>query len=62
MVEELWKCFIINPSELLYHVVEELSEGSPVLLLFEPESVEVQTQGGPVSVIMAPGEKIWNLF
>ena len=41
---------------LLDHLVEELPECSPVLLLLEPEGVEVETEGGPVGVVVTPGE------
>jgi hypothetical protein len=36
-----------------YHVIEELPEGAPVLLLLEPEGVEVQAEGGPICIVMS---------
>jgi hypothetical protein len=36
-----------------YHVIEELPEGAPVLLLLEPEGVEVEAERGPICIVMS---------
>ena len=39
---------------LLDHLVEEPPESPSVLLLLEPEGVEVEAEGGPVGVVVSP--------
>jgi hypothetical protein len=36
-----------------YHVIEELPEGAPVLLLLEPEGVEVEAERSPICIVMS---------
>ncbi len=36
-----------------YHVIEELPEGAPVLLLLEPEGVEVEAEGSSICIVMS---------
>jgi len=36
-----------------YHIIKKLPEGAPVLLLLEPEGVEVEAEGRSIRVVMS---------